>query len=170
MGVAEDRPVPQFAAHQVESGAGLSERYPAIRDSVPAARHAVVNFAAAKGATDRQLEAIALATTEAVTNAVVHAYPSSAGWIEVDCKLAGGELWLIIADDGCGLRAGSPGRRLGLGLALISRMADGLSIHDRSTGGTVIRMHFALSAEPGQSRGSVSSATRPAWPRFSTTR
>lgn len=149
MDVAEDRPLCECAAHREQSCAGLSERYPASPDSVPAARHAVVNFATAAGATERQLEAIALATTEAVTNAVVHAYPASVGWIEVDAWLAGGELWLIVADDGCGLRAGSPGRRLGLGLALISRMADGLSIHDRSSGGTGIRMRFALSGEPG---------------------
>lgn len=149
MGVAEDRPVSEYAVHREESCAGLSERYPALPDSVPAARHAVAGFAAAAGATERQLEAIALATTEAATNAVVHAYPASAGWIEVDGWLAGGELCLIVADEGCGLRAGSPGRRLGLGLALISRMADGLSIHDRSTGGTAIRMHFAVSGEPG---------------------
>ncbi len=168
MDVAEDRPV-SGGGHQ-EPGAGLSERYPALPGSVSAARHAVLKFAAAKGATERQLEAIAVATSEALTNAVVHAYPASAGWIEVDGWFAGGELWLIIADDGCGLRAGSQGRGLGLGLALIARMADGLSIHDRSSGGTGIRMHFALSGEQRHSRGSVSSATRPALPRFSTTR
>jgi anti-sigma regulatory factor (Ser/Thr protein kinase) len=101
---------------------------------------------------------------------VVHAYPASAGWIEVDVWLAGGELWLIVTDDGCGLRAGSPGRRLGLGLALISRMADSLSINERCSGGTGIRMHFVLGGQPGQSRWSIASATRPASPRFSTTR
>lgn len=169
MGVAEDRPV-LGGGHQEELGAGLSERYPAVAESVPAARREVVKFAAASGASERQVEAIALATTEAVTNAVVHAYPASGGRIELDGWLAGSELWLIVADDGCGLRAGSQGGRLGLGLALMSRMADGLSIHDRSSGGTAIRMHFALSGEPAQSRGSVSSATRPALPRFSTTR
>jgi anti-sigma regulatory factor (Ser/Thr protein kinase) len=169
MGVAEDRPA-SGSGHQEESCAGLSERYPALPDSVPAARHAVLKVAAAAGASERQLEAIAVATSEAVTNAVVHAYPASAGRIEVDAWLAGGELWLIVADDGCGLRAGSQGSRLGVGLALISRMADGLSILDRSNGGTEIRMHFALSDRPDHPRGSVSSATRPLSPRFSTTR
>ena len=167
MRVADERPV---SGPREELSAGLSERYAAIPDSVPAARHAVVKFAAASGANGRQREAIALATTEAVTNAVVHAYPASAGWIAVDGWLAGRELWLIVADDGCGLRPGSPGRRLGLGLALISRMVDGLSIHDRSSGGTEIEMRFALSGEPGQRRGSLSSATRPPSPRFCTTR
>lgn len=142
--VIERRRLAESVTTRVEPEAFLSESYPAVPGSVPAARHAVVGFAAAAGVRQEQLEAIAMAASEAITNAVVYAYPASSGWIEVSAWLAGGELWLIVADDGCGLRAGSAGRGLGQGLALIARLADSLSIHDRSSGGTGVRMHFAL--------------------------
>lgn len=148
MGVAQERRLSESPARRVRPDAGLSEGYPAVPSAVPAARHAVVQFAAAAGANGHQLEAIALAISEAVTNAVQYAYPASTGRIEVNAWLAGGELWMIVADDGCGLEAGSKGRGLGQGLALISQMADGLSIHHRSSGGTGVRAHFALTGAP----------------------
>jgi stage II sporulation protein AB (anti-sigma F factor) len=137
---------------------------------VAAARRGVVQFAASADASDEQLDAIGLATSEAVTNAVLYAYPASSGSIEVSAWLAGGELWLIVADDGCGLEAGSKGRGLGQGFALISMLADDMWVHSRSSGGTGIRMQFRLDGTRDQPRGSDSSAARPASPRFSTTR
>ena len=41
-------------------------------------------------------------------------------------------------------RTDSPG--LGLGLPLIAQMTESLEVHDRSGGGTEIRMAFALAA------------------------
>ena len=144
MGIAQERRLSECPARRARPDTGLSESYPAVPSAVPAARHAVVQFAAAAGANGHQLEAIALAISEAVTNAVQYAYPASTGRIEVNAWLAGGELWMIVADDGCGLEAGSKGGGLGQGLALISQMADGLSIHHRSSGGTGVCAHFAL--------------------------
>src|SRR5205085_8510597 len=100
------------------------------------------------GASQEQLDAIALATSEAVANSVMYAYPASAGPIDLNGWLAGGELWLTVADDGVGLGAGVASGGLGLGLALISLLTDSVSIHDRSCGGTELRMTFDLEVVP----------------------
>jgi anti-sigma regulatory factor (Ser/Thr protein kinase) len=122
----------------------LSATYPAVPAAVPSARRAVVQFATSVGAAGEQLEAIKLAASEAFSNAVLHAYPEAGGVVTLAGWCVEGELWLLIADDGCGLRAGANGTGLGLGLVLISQVTDGLSIIDRASGGTELQMRFDL--------------------------
>lgn len=158
----------------------LTQSYLALPESVPAARHELVRFAEEMDADEEQIDAIRLAVSEALTNVVMHAYrpPGTAereqiGQMHVTASLAAGELWVLIGDDGTGLsnQVRSPG--LGVGLALIAHSSDSLTIMNRATGGTEIRMCFALArgeAElDGQERGSNRSANSPASPRFSTT-
>jgi anti-sigma regulatory factor (Ser/Thr protein kinase) len=167
----DTRARPDLRSREDENrGAELSERYPARAAAVPAARKAVTEFAAAAGARQPQLDAMALAVSEAVGNAVLYAYPDREGTIHVSAWAAEGELWLLVGDDGVGLRAGAQSAGLGLGLGLVSALSDGLSVHDRARGGTELRMRFDLEAGGDQVRGSVSSATLPASPVFSTTR
>ncbi len=111
---------------------------------VPEARRAITEFAVAAGVSDQQLEAIRLTTSEALTNVVLHAYPAWLGHVHLTVKVAGGELWVLIADSGCGVHAGPDSHRLGLGLALISQLTDGFSIVERSSGGTEIRLRYLL--------------------------
>jgi two-component sensor histidine kinase len=114
----------------------------------------------------------------ALTNAVKYAYPDSEGQVEVNAWVAEEDLWLLISDEGQGLRPGRTGDGLGQGLVLIELVADEVWIVDRSLGGTEIRTRFRLARSGGlrlarhrgQSRGFVASATSPASPRFSTTR
>lgn len=122
----------------------VREAFLAVPESVPEARRAVVEFAAAAGATAEQLDAIRLSTSEALTNIVKHAYPSRTGHIHLTVRMAGGELWVLIADNGCGIHAGRDSDGLGLGLALISQMTDGFSIVERSCGGTELRLCYTL--------------------------
>jgi serine/threonine-protein kinase RsbW len=151
----------------------LQESYAAIPSSVAVARHALADFAADAGAGREQVDAIRLASSEALSNVVQHAYPGRVGSIHVTATIAGGELWVLIGDDGCGLRAEQESDGLGLGLGLIAQMTDGFTVFERSSGGTELRLRFVLRAgasSRGHDRGSVSSATRAASPRFSTTR
>jgi anti-sigma regulatory factor (Ser/Thr protein kinase) len=126
----------------------VRESYPAIPTSVPAARQAIAECAAAAGATEAQLEAIRLASSEALTNVVRYAYRARIGHMHVTARMAGGELWVLIADNGCGIHAGQDSDGLGLGLALISQSTDGFSVMERSTGGTELRLRFRLDAGP----------------------
>jgi len=140
---------------------GLSKTYPPVPESVPLARHAVTELARAAGASAEQLAAVALAASEAVTNVVRYAYAAEEGLIHVDAWLANGELWILVADDGCGLQAGRRDLGLGQGLALISEVTDGLSIHPRTSGGTEVWMRFDLARRDERNHGSGAFASLP---------
>lgn len=135
---------PGSAEPIVRTGRGVHESYPAIAGSIPQARNAITRFAAACGASEEQLHAIRLATSEALTNVVQYAYPARSGSIHVTGRIAGSELWVLIADSGCGIHAGRDSEGLGLGLALIAQMTDGFSVVERSAGGTELRLRFVL--------------------------
>lgn len=155
-------------------GQGVNESYPAIPDAVPRARHRLSVLAQAAGASGSRVAEIELAVSEALTNAVVHAYrDTSAGHVHVTAGIAGGELWVLIADDGSGLRVRSGSQGLGVGLTLISQLSNDFAIVGRASGGTEIRMRFDLvqarEARGDHERGSSASASSPASSRFSTT-
>lgn len=129
----------------------------------------MTEFAEAVGARGERLDAIRLAASEAITNAVLHAYRQGApGSIQINASHVEGEVWLLIADSGSGLRprAGSPG--LGLGLALIAQLVDDFQIHSRSSGGTELQLRFNMPQRPQpegprvQLRGSCRTAVSPA--------
>ncbi|MGH2896474.1 MAG: ATP-binding protein [Solirubrobacteraceae bacterium] len=124
----------------------LNETYEASPGSVADGRAKLADFAARAGATSSQVDAVRLAASEAMTNSVLHAYRGGAGVIYVNASVASGELWILISDDGCGLkpRADRPG--LGLGLGLISEVSDDFAIVSRATGGTEVRIRFNLVA------------------------
>jgi anti-sigma regulatory factor (Ser/Thr protein kinase) len=147
-------------------GDSYSESFEAVAASVPNARAAITAFAREAGAKGERLEAVRLAASEAITNAVLHAYDSSPGSIQVAASYVPGELWLLISDSGGGLGTGSGPSGLGLGLVLIAQLADEFEILSRGTGGTELRMLFKLQSRApsngDQVRGSVSSAFAPA--------
>jgi serine/threonine-protein kinase RsbW len=145
--------------------ANLRLSLPAEPASVPQVRDGVTELARAAGMAGERLDRVRLAVTEAAANVVIHAYPDGEGLIHVDAGRAGDELWVFIADDGRGLRSDAASPGLGQGLRLIARCAASFTIVERSGGGTEVRMRFGLR----QPRGSVASATRAAWSRFSTT-
>jgi anti-sigma regulatory factor (Ser/Thr protein kinase) len=122
----------------------LSLTFRAEPDSVSSARAALGDFARESGAESRQVDAVRLASSEALTNSVLHAYRTEPGSVYVTAAVVAEELWVLVADDGCGLepRAGRPG--LGLGLGLIAQLSDELAIVPRAGGGTEVRMRFNL--------------------------
>ena len=71
----------------------LSETYESTPGCVAQARTQLADFAAQVGATPRQVEAVRLAASEAMTNAVLHAYRGGSGLIYVNAAVACGELW-----------------------------------------------------------------------------
>lgn len=126
----------------------LACAWPAVAASVAEARSAVGAFAESAGATPHALAAVSLAVSEAVTNAVLHAYldRDEPGPVEVRARREAETVVVEVADEGRGMlpRTDSPG--LGLGLPLIAQMTESLEVHSRDGGGTEIRMAFALAA------------------------
>jgi len=99
--------------------------------SVPQARALVRAMVREHGAGTQDQERIGLAVSEAVTNAVVHAYADISGSLV--------SLWAVAAPrpQSCGL---------GLGVPIMEHSCDALGIKRRAAGGTLVEMRFCLSA------------------------
>jgi serine/threonine-protein kinase RsbW len=124
---------------------GVDERRSAIPESVAPMRHAVVDFAAANGASDWELEGIALAVCEALTNVVVHAYVGrvAPGVLTVQAWMNGECLHVVVGDEGIGMRRRTDSPGLGHGLPVIYRIAEDVEIEDGAPG-VRLRMTFAI--------------------------
>ena len=116
--------------------------YPATAASVPRARHDLTAYASQAGVAEDQLDRIRLAVSEAVTNAVRHAYRHTRGGVHVTATAMDGELWVQVADEGCGHQTPATDPGLGWGLALIAHACDDFILAERSEGGTQARMRF----------------------------
>lgn len=121
----------------------LAEGFPSCPASVGAIRSAVVNFAARGDFSDEKLEAIKTAVSEAATNAIVHGYGGGDGEVTLSAELSGEVLRIAIVDHGHGMLPRRETHGLGLGLPLISTIADHLEIISPTAGGgTEVQMHF----------------------------
>ena len=119
-------------------------------DAAVDARRTVRDFAAGLGLSQDALADVVLCVSEAVTNAVQHAYQSAAqpGPVHIRARVEGDDLCVTIRDEGEGMmpRIDSPGA--GLGLPTISSLAADVDIQ-ADGGGTEVRMRFALSGGGG---------------------
>jgi PAS domain S-box-containing protein len=122
----------------------LEVRAPAEPGSVPLLREAARIFARHVGMDEAQVGLVALAVSEAVGNAVVHAFVGRPpGTVELGGSRGDGTILLRVRDDGRGLtpRHDSPG--LGLGLPTIARCCRRLDVETGPAGrGTEVRMWF----------------------------
>jgi anti-sigma regulatory factor (Ser/Thr protein kinase) len=118
--------------------------YEAEPAAIGLARAELARFASRAGAPDDLLDGVRLAVSEAVTNAVRHAYPRQPGEVRVLASVGEDSLEVIVSDDGCGVHSESDGSGLGYGLALICEMSDQMTLAPRADGGTEVRMRFGL--------------------------
>jgi serine/threonine-protein kinase RsbW len=123
----------------------FARRFPAKADHVAPARREVVAYAREHGAADP--DGIAVAVSEAVTNAVVHAYVDAPapGDVEVFARRdPDNGIEIHVRDDGRGMmpRRDCPG--LGVGLPLVAKLAQRFRVETRPGGGTAISMYFAV--------------------------
>jgi anti-sigma regulatory factor (Ser/Thr protein kinase) len=117
----------------------LSLELPPEPRSVKRARDAV---AALAQSVDVPVADVKLAVSEAVSNAVTHAFRDCAkGTISVRARTLGGGLVVVIADDGTGMRPNVDSPGLGFGIPLITRLAGKVSF-DSSPRGLTVSMSF----------------------------
>lgn len=112
-------------------------------EDVTRLRHAVMDYSVRHGLGPPQVDDVALAVTEVVSNAVMHAYRDGGdGTITVNARSDGDQLTIRIADDGVGFtpRHDSPGA--GLGLSIARHVADRFQIEQLSPG-TAVSLTFA---------------------------
>jgi anti-sigma regulatory factor (Ser/Thr protein kinase) len=118
----------------------------AVPESVAVVRGWVAGFAAEHGADEELRGRIQIAVTEAMSNAVLHAYPvDEIGTVCVSADIEDDELEVVIADDGRGFVPG-PTTGLGAGLRLVALTTDRFAIRERTPTGTELWMRFALGA------------------------
>lgn len=119
------------------------------------ARAAVAAFVSQLDPTLTELGDLKTAVSEAVTNAVVHAYPDSIGVVQLRARiLPGGELELVIKDKGVGIpdveRARTPlyttggEERSGMGFTIMEGFTDKLRVRSAPGRGTAVTMRRRL--------------------------
>ena len=123
---------------------GLAMSVPGTPEAVGKIRTAVCQFAMTCGLPEGTIEAIKLAVSEAATNAVLHGYSDHAGQITVVSELdASGALRVVIADRGRGMLPHRASEGLGLGVPIMTTMADHVDITSPTNQrGTEVHMHF----------------------------
>ncbi len=119
----------------------LNLRLPAVPLSVRQARHESRAFLEERGV---ESSAIELALAEAVSNAVVHGYRDTPGWVEIGIHVRVDAVDLVVRDHGVGPlpHPESPGARLGI--VLMRSLASSFELDGQPGTGTTIRMQFAL--------------------------
>lgn len=112
-------------------------------------RRRAAAFASAAGASKELTYAVALAVSETVTNAVVHAYVGTEpGLVSVRCRADSERLTVQVIDGGGGVTARDDSPGVGYGLATVGALAQSLEITSKPDGsGTVVMMSFAPSTE-----------------------
>jgi anti-sigma regulatory factor (Ser/Thr protein kinase) len=124
---------------------------PAEPSTVGVSRRRASEFVSSAGASDEVTEAVALAVSETVTNAVVHAYDAKeGGQIRVSCHTDDEGFIVEVADEGVGIWLRQDSRGMGHGLAMVGAVAHALDINPGPDGrGTVVTMAFGRASAPG---------------------
>jgi serine/threonine-protein kinase RsbW/stage II sporulation protein AB (anti-sigma F factor) len=122
--------------------------YPARPDAVAHARRDVAQVTRQLGVDPQRLADLMLAVSEAVTNAVLHAYRDRpAGEVHVEVHRDAAEVRITVADEGAGMRPRPDSPGLGLGLPLIARLSTSLEVATGDAGGTRLCMTFPLEGD-----------------------
>lgn len=121
--------------------------FPATPPAVHALRGEMAAIARECELPEERIHDVKLAVSEAATNVITHAYLDAArGRITGTASTDGGELKIVIMDDGGGLKPRSDSPGLGLGLPLISMLAESVEIVSEPGQGTEVRMTFPCPA------------------------
>ena len=121
------------------------------------ARSAVACFAAQMDPTLNELEDIKTAVSEAVTNAIVHAYPDSIGQVVVKVRICPDQaLELVIRDWGCGMEDVEQARqplfttggeeRSGMGFTIMESFMNQLVVKSAPGKGTTVTMRKRIAS------------------------
>ncbi|PTQ51615.1 MAG: Anti-sigma F factor [Brockia lithotrophica] len=125
--------------------------FPARKGNEALARMAVAAFVAPLDPTLDELAELKTAVSEAVTNAIIHAYPDGGGWVSVEAVLEGDLLTLVVRDEGVGIADVEEARqplfttrsdleRSGMGFVIMENFMDSVEVESSPGKGTVVRM------------------------------
>lgn len=129
--------------------------FPSKSSNEAFARSAVACFAAQLDPTMEELGDIRTAVSEAVTNAIVHAYPDELGIITVRCRiLKDNTLDIVVKDKGIGIRNLEQARRpmfttggtdrSGMGFTIMESFMSSFDVVSEPDKGTTVHMRRKL--------------------------
>ncbi len=121
------------------------------------ARVCVASFCVQLNPSIDELTDIKTAVSEAVTNAVVHAYPRGNGLVRLRCELEGNSVKIEISDEGVGIKNIEKARepffttkpaeeRSGMGFAVMESFMDKVEVEKNGLKGTKVTMYKDFNA------------------------
>jgi anti-sigma regulatory factor (Ser/Thr protein kinase) len=125
----------------------LALSLPAAPASARTARAAVTDAIAELGIEENVADDVRLCVSEAVTNAVRHAYGSQSGTVDVTVVDHDPGVVVVVRDFGSGLMGGYRNGAAGFGLALIDAMTDACAVSSVSGAGTEVSMAFGTTLD-----------------------
>ncbi|MEL7646472.1 MAG: anti-sigma F factor [Sedimentibacter sp.] len=122
------------------------------------ARAAVAAFCSSLNPTIEEISDIKTAVSEAVTNAIIHGYENQVGEIEIQCRIKGQMVEIIVEDFGCGIvnveKAKEPLfttkpelERSGMGFAVMETFMDELVVLSEKDVGTKVILRKTISSK-----------------------
>ncbi len=135
-------------------------QFPSLSANEALARQIAAAFAAQMDPTLEELGDVKTAVSEAVTNAIVHAYPDCIGPVSLRLRrLPGNVLELTVKDKGLGIadvaKAREPlfttggAERSGMGITIMESFMNSFSLRSTPGKGTVVRMRKKLQGRGG---------------------
>lgn len=130
--------------------------FTAISENESFARGIAVNFASQASPTITELADIKCAVSEAVTNAIVHAYPEVKGKVNMTLRrYSNGQIVITVKDNGIGIddvetarqplyTTDTTGERSGMGFAIMESMTDSMTVRSKKGGGTTVTMRIKV--------------------------
>ena len=133
----------------------MTLEFPSKSSNEAFARSAVACFAAQLDPTMEELGDIRTAVSEAVTNAIVHAYPNELGTVTVRCRILKGQMLdIVVKDKGVGIGDIEQARRpmyttggfdrSGMGFTIMESFMTELDISSVPGKGTTVHMRRKL--------------------------
>lgn len=131
--------------------------FPSRPENVAFARTAVAMFASQLDFTLDDIDEIKVATSEAVSNAVIHGYRDQEGIVTVTASISADGLEVIVSDHGRGIPdveqamepafTTEPDKRMGLGFVFIKEYMDSVEVKSTVGVGTEIIMRKSPSSK-----------------------
>lgn len=132
-------------------------KIPSFSTNESFARAAVAAFCSSLNPTIEEISDIKTAVSEAVTNAIIHGYEDEVGDIEIQCRIKGQMVEIIIEDFGCGIvnveKAKEPLyttkpelERSGMGFAVMETFMDELIVLSEKYVGTKVIMRKTINS------------------------
>lgn len=138
----------------------IKVKFSALSENEGFARSVISAFVVQLNPTVTEMADIRTAVSEAVTNAIVHGYRNSEGFVELFAKIVSkDEIYIKVSDKGCGIadipQAMQPmfttdtdGERAGLGFAVMEAFMDTLNVRSAINKGTIVTMRKKLGVIP----------------------